>query len=249
MNGCRPEDFSAQAENLFLPDPITNFDRARHLQRRDRRQHYIVNHSPGFNLRYWQRIIRAPARIEHIGRCRHWSLPHIRLTQALLISRMACIFIDHLVARLIEADIIPVIQQHEEWEKQYRRFIAQFLQAESIPERLDIVEIMVKLHHYTSPPPSLLHARRRHWTLLKNIYPKLAHPSKPAEVLIDHYLHSSLSPTVIARKICLMASLHADYQEQRHCQTWRYAYSDCMLRLYDTVKASAPVLTAIIELE
>ena len=92
-----------------LPDPITNYNRQLARQRYQRREEYILGHHPGFNLVYWQRIIRAPRHVERWGRLRGWTRDQVLLTKALLISRMACVFIDHLITRMAQADILPRI--------------------------------------------------------------------------------------------------------------------------------------------
>ena len=85
---------------LDLPDPITNYNRQIARQRYLRREEYVLDHHPGFNLVYWRRIVRAPARVERWGRRWGWTRDQIMLTQALLVSRMACVFIDHLIRRM-----------------------------------------------------------------------------------------------------------------------------------------------------
>jgi len=85
---------------LHLPDPITNYNRQIARRRYERREEFILGHHPGFNLMYWPRILRAPARVERLGRHLGWSRYQIMLTKALLISRMAFVFIDHIIRRM-----------------------------------------------------------------------------------------------------------------------------------------------------
>ena len=85
------------------------------------------------------------------------------LTKALLITRMACVFIDHIIRRMEQAELIETSlgEPHLEWENQYRNFLLQFLRVKSIPDRREIVKLMQRLHRYTVPPPFLLDFRRR----------------------------------------------------------------------------------------
>jgi hypothetical protein len=51
-----------------------------------------------------------------------------------------------------------------------------------------------------------------------------------------------------ARRICFAAALYSDVQERRYRQQWMYAYSDCMLRLYDRLRKAPDILAALLEL-
>ena len=51
-----------------------------------------------------------------------------------------------------------------------------------------------------------------------------------------------------ARRICFTAAFYSDIQERLFHQQWMYAYSDCMLRLYDQIRKTPDVLAALIEL-
>ena len=211
---------------LDLPDPITNYNRQVARQRYMRREEFVLGHHPGFNLVYWRRIIQAPARVERLGRHWGWSHDQILLTKALLVSRMACVFIDHLIRRMEQADIISPLAgaPHLEWERQYRNFLLLFLRTPEIQGRREIVKIMQRLHRYTMPPASLIEFRRRQFNFQGD-------------------------PVAAARKICFTAALYSDIQERLYRQQWMFAYSGCMLRLYDRIRRTPRVLSAIIALD
>ena len=213
-----------------LPDPITNYNRQVARQRYLRREEYVLGHHPGFNLVYWRRIVRAPARVESLGRRWGWSRDQIKLTQALLVTRMACVFIDHLITRMAQADILPRIANapHLEWERQYRDFLLRFLRAPEIHGRRDIVKIMQRLHRYTMP---------------------LLTPAAASGLFIRRQFDVQGDPVVAARKICFTAALYSDVQERLYRQQWMYAYSNCLLRLYEHIRKYPDVLAAIIALD
>ena len=235
---------------LNLPDPITNFNRQVARRRYQRREEYILGHHPGFNLGYWKRIIRAPGRVERWGSRRGWTRDHIMLTKALLISRMACVFIDHIIRRMEEADLIPRSPgaPHLEWENQYRHFLLLFIRLADIPDRREIVKLMERLHRYTMPPTSLLDFRQRHWKRVERSIPPLLTLSGASTLFIRRQFNTQGDPVTAARKICFTAALYSDIQERLYHQQWMYAYSDCMLRLYDHIRKYPAILTAIIEL-
>ena len=236
---------------LNLPDPITNYNRQLARLRYQRREAYIVGHHPGFNLVYWRRIVRAPGRVERWGWRRGWTRDQTMLTKALLISRMACVFIDHLIGRMEQVDIIPPSAgaPHLEWENQYREFLLLFLRTHEIHGRREIVKIMQRLHRYTMPPESLLRFRRRHWRWIERILPSLLTPSAASTLFIRRQFNVHAAPVAVARKICFTAALYSDIQERLYRQQWMYAYSNCMLRLYDHVRKTPDVLSALIELK
>ena len=233
-----------------LPDPITNYNRQVARQRYLRREEFVLDHHPGFNLVYWRRIIRTPARVERLGRHWGWSRDQIMLTKALLISRMACVFIDHLIGRMEQADIIPPSADapHLEWEHQYRHFLLLFLRTTEIHGRREIVKNMQRLHRYTMPPESLIRFRRRHWRWIERILPSLLTPSAAATLFIRRQFSGQAHPVAAARKICFTASIYSDIQERLGHQQWMFAYSDCLLRLYAHVRKTPDVLAAIIAL-
>ena len=235
---------------LDLPDPITNYNRQIARQRYLRREEYVLDHHPGFNLVYWRRIVRAPARVERWGRRWGWTRDQIMLTQALLVSRMACVFIDHLICRMEQADIIPPSADapHLEWEHQYRHFLLLFLRTAEVPGRREIVKIMQRLHRYTMPPESLIAFRRRHWRWIERILPPLLSTSGAAGLFIRRQFGDHHDPAAAARKICFTAALYSDIQERLYHQQWMYAYSDCMLRLYAHIRKYPDILVALIEL-
>ena len=234
-----------------LPDPITNYNRQVARQRYLRREAFVLGHHPGFNLVYWRRIVRAPARVERLGRRWGWSRDQIKLTQALLVTRMACVFIDHLIGRMAQADILPRIANapHLEWERQYRDFLLLFLRTPEIHGRREIVKIMQRLHRYTMPPQSLLDFRRRHWRWIAAILPSLMTPSAASGLFIRRQFDVQGDPVVAARKICFTAALYSDVQERLYRQQWMYAYSNCLLRLYEHIRKHPDVLAAIIALD
>ena len=235
---------------LNLPDPITNYNRQLARGRYQRREAYILGHHPGFNLIYWQRIIRAPGRVERWGRRLNWSRDQIMLTKALLISRMACIFIDHIIRRMEEADLISASPgaPHLEWENQYRHFLLLFLRQSEISDRREIVKSMQLLHRYTVPPTFLLEFRQRHWKRVERSIPPLLTLSGASTLFIRRQFNTQGNPVAAARKICFTAALYSDIQERLYHQQWMYAYSDCMLRLYDHIRKFPAILAAIIEL-
>ncbi len=235
---------------LLLPDPITNYNRQLARQRYQRREAYILGHHPGFNLIYWQRIMRAPRRVERWGHRLGWSNDQIMLTKALLISRMACVFIDHIIRRMEQADMISASPgaPHAEWEQQYRHFLLLFLRIADIPDRRDIVKLMQRLHRYTLPPAFLLDFRRRHWARLERSIPPFLNPSGASSLFIRHQFSSQGNPILAARRICFTAAVYSDIQERLYHQQWMYAYSDCMLRLYDQIRKTPDILSALIAL-
>jgi len=236
--------------DLNLPDPITSYNRQHARRRYQRREAFILGHHPGFNLVYWQRIIRVPARIDRWGERRGWSAEQILLTKAMLISRMACIFIDHIIQRMEQVDIISHAPgaPDQEWEKQYRNFILLFSKVKSIPERLEIVKQMQRLHYYTLPPDSLIVFRQRHWRCIQKVLHPLLTPSGAQNLFIRRQFLAKGNPVAAARRICFTAALYSDIQEHLYHQKWMFAYSDCMLRLYAQIRKTPLVLAAIIDL-
>lgn len=234
-----------------LPDPITNYNRQVARQRYLRREAFVLGHHPGFNLVYWRRIVRAPARVERLGRRWGWSRDQIKLTQALLVTRMACVFIDHLIGRMAQAGILPrsANAPHLEWERQYRDFLLLFLRTTEIHGRREIVKIMQRLHRYTMPPQSLLDFRQRHWRWIARILPGLLTPSAASTLFIQRQFNVQGDPVVAARKICFTAALYSDIQERLYRQQWMYAYSTCLLRLYDLLRKNPDILSALIALD
>ena len=236
---------------LALPDPITNYNRQIARQRYVRREKFVLGHHPGFNLVYWRRIVRAPGRVERLGRHWGWSRDQIILTKALLITRMACVFIDHLIQRMEQAAIISPSTNapHLEWERQYRNFLLLFLRTNEIPDRREIVKDMQRLHRYTMPPASLIEFRRRHWKWFAGILPSLLATPNASALFIRRQFNFQGNPAAAARKICFTAALYSDIQERVYRQQWMFAYSDCMLRLYDRIRRTSNILAAIIELD
>jgi len=236
--------------DLNLPDPITSFNRQQARRRYQRREAFILGHHPGFNLVYWQRIIRAPDRVERWGTRLGWSHDQIMLTKAMLISRMACVFIDHIIQRMEQVELIPHSKgaPHAEWEKQYRNFILLFLKVKKIPDRQEIVKLMQRLHFYTLPPDSLLIFRERHWGCIQKILQPLLTPSGASNLFIRRQFSATGNPVAAARRICFTAALYSDIQERLYHQQWMFSFSNCMLRLYDQIRKAPDVLSALIEL-
>ncbi len=235
---------------LSLPDPITNFNRETVRRRYQRREEYILGNRPGFNLIYWQRIIRAPARVARWGRHFGWPPEQVLLTQALLISRMACVFIDHIIRRMEQADLLEARPgaPHAEWENQYRHFLLLFLRQRDIPARRQIVKQMQLLHHYTLPPASLIDFRRRHWARIEHCIPPLLRNGGSLSLFTHRQFTPGGRPAAAARHICFTAAVYSDIQERRYRQQWMYAYSDCMLRLYDQLRKQPAILAALLRL-
>lgn len=235
---------------LTLPDPITDYNRQVARQRYLRREAYVLIRHPGFNLAYWRRIIRAPGRIERLGRHWGWSPDQIALTKALLISRMACIFVDHMIHRMEQTGLLSTSLglPHQEWENQYRQFLRMFLRLTDIPDRRAIVKMMQRLHRYTRPPESLLSFRRRHWRWLERLLPDLIARNGAATLLSRRPFAATGDPARAARRLCFAAALYSDIQERLFHQQWMYAYSHFMLRLYDQIRKYPGILAALIEL-
>ncbi len=235
---------------ITLPDPITNFNRQQIRRRYQRREEYILGHHPGFNLIYWHRIVHAPGRVERWGLRLGWSREQIMLTKALLISRMACVFIDHIIHRMQEADLIDDRPggPHVEWENQYRHFLLLFLGLKDVPDRREIVKLMQRLHRYTQPPASVLDFRRRHWKRINTSLGPYLNASGASSLFIRRQFAAGGNPAFAARRICFSATLYSDIQERLYHQQWIYAYSDCMLRLYDQLRRHPAVLSALLEL-
>ncbi len=238
--------------DLDLPDPITNYNRQQARQRYQRREEYILGHHPGFNLLYWRRIVRTPGRVGRLGARLGWSPDQIMLTKALLISRMACVFIDHIIHRMEQADLLTPATggPHAEWENQYHHFLLLFLRQADIPDRREIVKLMQRLHRYTLPPLTLLEFRRRHWRAVERLLPPLLNSqvNAPAPLAFRRPLSRQGRPATLARRICFAAALYSDIQERRYHQQWMFAYSDCMLRLYDRLRRTPAILAALLEL-
>ena len=235
---------------LSLPDPITNHKRQIARQRYLQREVYVQNHHPGFNLVYWRRIIRVPNRVERLGCHLGWSIDQINLTKALLISRMACIFVDHMIHRMVQTGLLSPAHggPDQEWENQYRQFLRLFLQLTDILDRRAIVKLMQRLHRYTQPPPSLLSFRRRHWSRIERCLRPMMNPDALASLFARRPFFAGSRPEHAARRLCFTAAIYSDLQERLYGQQWMYAYSDCLLRLYDQIRKHPGVLTALIQL-
>ena len=237
--------------DLSLPDPITNYNRQIARLRYLRREEYVLGHHPGFNLVYWQRIVRASGRVERWGRRLGWTRDQIMLTKALLISRMACVFIDHIIRRMQQVKLIPpsTLAPHQEWESQYRHFLMLYLGLTDVPDREEIVSLMQRLHRYIMPPEALVAFRKHHWRWIEKILPQFLGPGGASNLFVRRQFNSASNPIVAARRICFTAALYSDIQERLYGQQWMYAYSDCLLRLYDQIRKSPDILAAILALK
>lgn len=230
--------------NLPLPDPITDYSRRTDYVRYRARADYVLQNRPGFNLRYWGRIGRVSPRIDRLQSHMGWSHEYALVFKALLIGRMTCVFIDHLVERLAEAGLTSQHELRAEWERQYGHFIDLFLRLNSIPDGEDILFMMHRLHHYTVPSPRLLATRLRHWHYFERLLAK-GSGLVPEERAI-HMLHANRPARIIARKLCAWASLYADFCERRTGETWGAAYAHCMLRFYTHIRHHPAVFVAIL---
>ncbi len=231
----------------LLPDPITHLYRKSGYQRELQRINFISKKRPGFNLRYWKRIVRVPEKLDTIGKHRQWSNEQIMLVKALLTSRMGALYIDHIIRRLREIELVSSEREHREWERQYNLFVKRYVNDPQIKDRCAIVKEIRKLHRYTNPPQSLLRKRAKHW---KSIEKFLSSESRIEEVLryeIDKILDSPLSNNVKAFKIAFTVALYADVGERVNRMVWTFAYRDTMLRLYDKIRSYPNVFYAIIE--
>ena len=117
-----------------------------------------------------------------------------------------------------------------------------------VPDRRDIVKLMQRLHRYTIPPAFLLDFRQRHWRRIEQCLAPLLNPSGAASLFIRRQFSGQSNPVFTARRICFTAALYSDIQERLYQQQWIFAYSDCMLRLYDQLRQHPAVLTAILGL-
>ena len=71
-------------------------------------------------------------------------------------------------------------------------------------------------------------------------------PSAASGLFIRRQFDVLGDPGVAARKICFTAALYSDVQERLYRQQWMYAYSDCLLRLYEHIRKHPDVLAALI---
>jgi hypothetical protein len=225
----------------LLPDPITDHSRRVSQERYKRRAAYILSCRPGFNLRYWKRIVRVSARVDRLAAHRGWDREVALLFKALLISRMTCLFIDHLVGRLNEAGLVPAHELTPEWERQYAHFLDLFLRLNSVSDGGAILQAMGRLHYYTAPPEWLLRARMRHWGL----FGRLAASGKCGGAGCG----GRRCGEAVGRRACTAAARAADAAERRGEGPWDRAYADAMLgqagALLERPDALAAILSAV----
>lgn len=233
----------------FLPDPITDYYRGKARDKEERRLHFVSHHKPGFNLRYWRRIVRVSGKIDVVAARLNWVPEQTTLTKALLTSRMAARFIDHVIRRLMEAGVTTPATEHQEWEKQFHHFVDKYLRTETIKDRFLIMEQIRRLHQYTTPSRIILAQRTRHWRLIERTLWRIPNPTQALMESVYRWLHSNLRAEVKAYKICFAAGLYADYLERRHGHIWTFAYRDSMLRLFELIRRYPQVLHAIITCE
>ena len=74
-------------------------------------------------------------------------------------------------------------------------------------------------------------------------------PAAASGLFIRRQFDVQGDPVVAARKICFTAALYSDVQERLYRQQWMYAYSNCLLRLYEHIRKYPDVLAAIIALD
>lgn len=225
----------------LLPDPITDYSRRMAHGRYARRARYILRNRPGFNLRYWKRITRVSGRVDKMAARRGLGRGEALLFKALLISRMTCFFIDHLVGRLNETGLIPAHELRGEWERQYTHFLDLFLRLNSVPDGGDILLAMQRLHRYTMPPERLLRARERHWGLFRRLI-----PAGGGEGVVARRVEGR-SGGAVARRACMQAAREADVWERGGGGDWLRAYADAMLRQYAWLRRRPDALAVILE--
>ena len=234
-----------------LPSPIT--DRIRHVDshRFRVREEFIRLHRPGFNLRYMRRICRAPERLARIGTHRGWSAEETLLAQALLVERMACVFVDHLVARLRQSSLAPSPQRPDSdpvWEDNYRRFLALFLEKATVPNAEAIVRRMARLSRFSRP--GVLLFRARHWPRIAPLVSRfLADPDAAERALLSRPSPSELarlSPRAAARRVEFAASLYADLQERLGRQLWPAAFREALLARCEELRPVPAVFVEIV---
>lgn len=234
-----------------LPSPIT--DRIRHVgnNRFRVREEFVRQNRPGFNLRYMRRICRAPERVARIGAHRGWNAEQTLLAQALLVERMACVFVDHLVSRLRQTRLAPSPVRPDSdpvWEDNYRRFLALFLEKATVPNAAAIVNRMARLSRFSRP--DVLRFRALHWPRIAPLVSRfLADPDAAERALLRHPAPEELarlSPRAAARRIEFAASLYADLQERLGRQLWPAAFREAILARYEDIRPYPAIVVEII---
>lgn len=225
---------------MLLPDPITHADRVRSRERYERRNRYILSRRPGFNLRYWKRILRMPGRIDRMAGTLGWSDTTRLFVKARLLSRMTCFFVDHLVGRLREAGLASEPDLAHEWERQYAHFLDLFLRLSATPEAADILWAMKAMTRLTQPPRPLLRCRERHWRLVSRV--------ADGGARVAQVMASARSPRAKARRICFLAAREADRFE-RTGVPWNDGYGRSMLANYADFRTNEEVYLAVVGFE
>ncbi|MBQ7251884.1 MAG: hypothetical protein IJS32_04705 [Kiritimatiellae bacterium] len=225
---------------MLLPDPITHADRLRSRERYERRNLYILFHRPGFNLRYWKRILRMPERVDRMAETMGWSDTTRLFVKARLLSRMTCFFVDHLVGRLREAGLTCEADLAHEWERQYAHFLDLFLRLGATPDAADILWAMKAMTRLTQPPRPLLRCRERHWRLVSRV--------ADGGARVAQVMASPRSPKAKASRICFLAAREADRFEKTGVR-WEDGYGRSMLANYADFRADEDVYLAVVEYE
>lgn len=225
---------------MLLPDPITHADRLRSRARYERRNRYILSRRPGFNLRYWKRILRMPGRVDRMAETLGWSETTRLFVKARLLSRMTCFFVDHLVGRLREAGLTSEADLAHEWERQYAHFLDLFLRLSATPDAGDILWAMRAMTRLTQPPRPLLRGRERHWRLVSRV--------ADGGARVAQVMASSRSAEAKARRICFLAAREADRFEKTGVR-WEDGYGRSMLANYADFRSDEDVYLAVVGYE
>lgn len=231
----------------LLPDPITHFQRQQKADLSSRRMQIICERRAGFNLRYWTRILRVPAKLDAIGKARNWSTEKVLLTKALLTSRMGAYYVDHILQRMKQLDAMTLQEEKWNWEKFYFGFIERYRNDVRIKDREQILLEMADIHHFIDPPGRLLANRARHWTLIERFLSRGMAIDDSLMDAIHHALASQATPKTRAFKVCFAVALFADVAERRQGVNWIMAYKNGMLGLFDAISAHPSVMQAIMD--
>jgi len=225
---------------MLLPDPITHANRVHSRERYERRNRYILANRPGFNLRYWKRILRMPGRIDKMAEALGWSDTRRLFLKARLLSRMTCFFVDHLVGRLREAGLASEPDLAHEWERQYAHFLDLFLRLSATPDAADILWAMKAMTRLTQLPRPLLRCRERHWRLVSRV--------ADGGARVAQVMASPRSARAKAWRICFLAAREADRFEKTGLR-WDEGYSRSMLANYADFRSDEDVYLAVVQYE
>ncbi len=232
----------------ILPDPITHFRRQQKAEFGTRRMKIVAERGAGFNLRYWQRIIRVPVKLDSVGAARRWPPEKLLLMKALLTSRMGAYYVDHILQRLKQLDAMTLQEERWNWEKLYFSFIERYRNETRISGREQILIEMAKIHHFISPPRQLLANRARHWKLVERFLASGVDLGVTLTAEIRRALESQAAPEAKAFKVCFAVALFADLAERNRGVNWMMAYQNGMLGLFDMVSNRPGVMQAIMDM-